>query len=121
MLIDNGTDRKEVRIRGNHLYVGQRLHGPVNNHSFVKSPTLGDFDPSSNALSDANVCQSSYAYNNHDLNSLSQSDDDQSVEDQFESHPTANMTKSTANSQNSPPQSLTPPSPLLYYNRILEC
>ena len=37
-LLDTGAVRKDVKIRGNDLYVGQRLHGTANTHSFIKSP-----------------------------------------------------------------------------------
>ena len=49
-LLDNGATRKDVKIRGNRLYVGQRLHGTANSHSFIKSPTLGDSASSLNEL-----------------------------------------------------------------------
>ena len=45
LIIHNSATRRDVKVRGNRLYVGQRLHGTANTHSFPKYPTLGDSAP----------------------------------------------------------------------------
>ena len=49
-LIDNGATRRDVKIMGNRLYVGSRLRGTANTHSFSKCPTLEDSAPLVNKL-----------------------------------------------------------------------
>ena len=46
-----GTERKAIRIRGNKLFVNNKLHGQILNSSFVSSdaePTKTEMDCSSN-------------------------------------------------------------------------
>lgn len=52
-LIDNHhTDSKSIRLRGDCLYLGNRLHGKVIDGSMVGSDSLGDHAPALVEISD---------------------------------------------------------------------
>lgn len=51
-LIDQGlTDKRTIKIRGNRIFIGERLFGRVINDEFVKSDSLGDLAPPLSTLS----------------------------------------------------------------------
>ena len=54
-LIDNGTSSKDIKIRGKRLFIGQRLHGTVDDsHSFCRYPTIGDSNSSLDDIANEN-------------------------------------------------------------------
>ena len=50
-LIQTGTDRHSIRLRGSALYVNGRLHGRATDSVFTLTPTLDDLAPHLRALS----------------------------------------------------------------------
>ena len=55
-LIQQGViEQSAIRIRGNRIYIGERLHGRVIDNDFVKCDSLGDHAPALSSISRSNV------------------------------------------------------------------
>ena len=74
-LIASGKHRQDIKLKGNRLFLLERLYGTANSQSFIKSPALSDFVSPSPSHSSANICPTDQ---NVDDDSLSQCDDVQS-------------------------------------------
>ena len=47
-------EQSVIRIRGNRIYIGERLHGKVIDNDFVKCDSLGDHAPGLSSISRSN-------------------------------------------------------------------
>ena len=56
-LIQSGTDRQSLRIRGSRLYCNSRLYGQVIDSKFVTHPLLSDYLPQPFNTSSDHVAQ----------------------------------------------------------------
>lgn len=53
-LIDQvSIDKKSIKLRGNSLFIGERLHGRVQGNEFVRCDSLGDVAPALNSIGQA--------------------------------------------------------------------
>ena len=55
LLIQSGTPKKDIRIRGSKLYLNNRVHGQIVNSEYCLSPLLGDVAPVINNLAGASI------------------------------------------------------------------
>ena len=54
-MIQQGViEQNAIRIRGNRIYIGERLHGRVIDNDFVKCDSLGDHAPALSSISRSN-------------------------------------------------------------------